>query len=64
MNHVGGVAMCLAWERLHQHDCRLLYQKVQGFAMPVSATAFQSTVTFEENMRLTLGTQVLCLGVA
>jgi hypothetical protein len=39
MDNVGGVATYLARERLHQHDCYLLRQTVQDFAMSASAHA-------------------------
>jgi hypothetical protein len=35
MDNVGGVAMYLARKQLQQHDCYLLHQTVQDFAMSV-----------------------------
>ncbi|POR38964.1 Uncharacterized protein TPAR_00836 [Tolypocladium paradoxum] len=33
MDNIGGVAMYLAREQLHQHNCRLLHQTVKDFAL-------------------------------
>jgi hypothetical protein len=45
MYNVGGVAMYLARDRLHQHNCYLLHQTVQDFAMSVDANAPRSRLT-------------------
>jgi hypothetical protein len=64
MDNVGGIAMYLAREQLLQHNCRLLRQTVQDFAMSVDANVSSPLSDVKENMRLTFGTQLLHLRVA
>lgn len=44
MDNVGGVAMYLAREQLHQHNCCLLHQTLQDFAMSVHANTSSSAL--------------------